>query len=52
MTGLPMGAQPVLENSYAKFFLLNPLLSIIVHNVPAMPLNDAHFGGFFVFGAR
>jgi hypothetical protein len=52
MMSLLMDAQPVLKNSYGKSFLLNPLLSIIVHNVPAMPLNDAHFGGFFVSGAR
>lgn len=24
----------------------------LYHNTPAMPLNDAHFGGFFVSGGR
>ena len=26
--------------------------SIVHRNTPAMPLTEAHFGGFFVFGAR
>lgn len=30
----------------------DPLLTSIIHNTPAMPLIDAHFGGFFVFGVR
>jgi len=49
----------VFKDSYlVKFFdqpegILTGALNapIILRNTPAMPLNDAHFGGFFVFGA-
>tara|TARA_R110000823_G_scaffold55161_4_gene134861 strand:- start:12639 stop:12791 length:153 start_codon:yes stop_codon:yes gene_type:complete len=42
----------IVTNAYFNALTFRPLLGTLINNIPAMPLHDAHFGGFFVSGGR